>query len=65
MVSASVSGPSIGSNRFGWLQIILDGSKLDFYGPIFMVLEYLNFKGVLVLPKTAGSVQTHKSISFI
>ena len=26
---------------------------------------YLNFKAVLALPKTAGSAQTHKSISFI
>ena len=25
----------------------------------------MNFKAVLVLPKTAGSVQTHKSITFI
>ena len=29
------------------------------------VLAYLNFKAVLALPKTAGSAQTHKSISFI
>ena len=28
-------------------------------------ISYLNFKAVLVLPKTAGSAQTHKSISFI
>ena len=27
--------------------------------------SYLNFRAVLVLPKTAGSVQTHKSMSFI
>ena len=26
---------------------------------------YLNFKAVLALPKTPGSAQTHKSISFI
>ena len=28
-------------------------------------ISYLNFKAVLVLPKMAGSAQTHKSISFI
>ena len=28
------------------------------------VLAYSNFKAVLVLPKTACSAQTHKSISF-
>jgi len=30
-----------------------------------LAYSYLNFKAVLVLPKTAGSAQTHKSISFI
>ena len=29
------------------------------------VLDYLSFKAVLALPKTARSAQTHKSISFI
>ena len=28
-------------------------------------ISYLNFKTVLALPKTAGSAQTHESISFI
>ena len=28
-------------------------------------ISYSNFKAVLVLPNTAGSAQTHKSISFI
>ena len=28
-------------------------------------ISYLNFKAVLVLPKMAGSAQTHKSITFI
>ena len=28
-------------------------------------ISYLNFKAVLVLPKMAGSAQTHKSMSFI
>ena len=28
-------------------------------------ISYLNFRAVLVLPKTAGSAQTHKSMSFI
>ena len=28
-------------------------------------ISNLNFKAVLALPKTAGSAQTHKSISFI
>ena len=32
---------------------------------IVCALAYLNFRAVLVLPKTAGSAQTHKSISFI
>ena len=30
-----------------------------------ILISYLNFKAVLTLPKTAGSAQTHKSISFI
>ena len=29
------------------------------------VLAYLNFKAVLAVPKTAGSAQTHKNVSFI
>ena len=33
----------------------------DFY----CIRRYLNFRAVLVLPKTAGSAQTHKSMSFI
>ena len=32
---------------------------------IVCVLAYLNFRAVLVLPKTTGSAQTHKSMSFI
>ena len=28
-------------------------------------ISYLNFRAVLVLPKTAGSAQTHKSMSFV
>ena len=28
-------------------------------------ISYLNSRAVLVLPKTAGSAQTHKSMSFI
>ena len=28
-------------------------------------ISYLNFRAVLVLPKTVGSAQTHKSMSFI
>ena len=32
---------------------------------LFKVHKYLNFIAVLVLPKTAGSAQTHNCISFI
>ena len=28
-------------------------------------ISYLNFRAVFVLPKTAGSAQTHKSMSLI
>ena len=28
-------------------------------------ISYLNFRAVFLLPKTAGSAQTHKSMSFI
>ena len=31
----------------------------------YVQISYLNFKAVLALPKTAGSAQTHRSISFI
>ena len=38
---------------------------IEFYVCKPIQISYLNFRAVLVLPKIAGSVQTHKSVSFI
>ena len=38
---------------------------IEFYMCYPIQISYLNFEAVLVLPKTAGSAQTHNSISFI
>ena len=35
------------------------------YIELYVQISYLNFRAVLVLPKTVGSAQTHKSMGFI
>ena len=65
-----------GTHHWLWVQKILNhglnhGFFLSLFKLIFFpihlivcVISYLNFRAVLVPPKTAGSAQTHKSISF-